>query len=104
MVLAPVDTTYNPPLGFESAIAKGTLHIEPPIIPASPNCHNGSEPLAPNEMPKTGISMVNMPTIRTDRNRKMNIKLLDFRCEEFSNPTSDTIRKITTIVASNSCM
>ena len=32
-------------LGFESAIAKGTLHIEPPTIPANPNCHTGSDPL-----------------------------------------------------------
>ena len=53
-------------------------------------------------MPKTGMSMVNTPTITTDSNRNMNLNLLDFRAEEFKNPNSDTVSRIITIVASNS--
>ena len=68
-------------VGFESAIAKGTLQTPPPTIPAKPNCHNGSEPLAPIVMPKTGMNMVNTPTLTTDLNRNMNLNLLDFRAE-----------------------
>jgi len=88
--------------GFESAIAKGTLQTPPPTIPAKQNCHNGSEPLAPIDMPKTGMNMVNTPTATTDLNRNMNLNLLDFRAEEFKKPNSDTISRIITIVASNS--
>ena len=53
-------------------------------------------------MPKTGMNMVNTPTITTDWNRNMKLNLLDFRAEEFKKPNSDTIRKIITIVARNS--
>ena len=83
-------------------MAKGMLQTPPPMIPAKQNCHNGSDPLAPIVMPKTGMNMVNTPTITTDWNRNMNLNLLDFRAEEFKNPNSDTIRKIITIVARNS--
>jgi len=87
---------------LESAIAKGTLHAPPPTIPAKQNCNNGSDPLAPIVMPKTGINMVNAPTRSTDLNRNMNLNLLNFRAEKFKNPNSDTISRIITIVASNS--
>ena len=83
-------------------MVKGMLQTPPPMIPAKQNCHNGSDPLAPIVMPKTGMNMVNTPTITTDWNRNMNLNLLDFRAEEFKKPNSDTIRKIITIVARNS--
>ena len=65
----------------ESYIAKGTLQTPPPPIPTKQNCHNGSEPLAPIVMPKTGMNIVSPPTATTDLNRNMNLNLLDFRAE-----------------------
>jgi len=53
-------------------------------------------------MPKTGMNIVNTPTITTDLNRNMNLNLLDFRAKEFKNPNNDTVSRIITIVASNS--
>ena len=66
-------------VGFGSRIAKGMLQTAPPMIPAKQNCHNGSEPLAPKDIPKTGMIAVNIPTTNTDLNRNMNPNLKNFR-------------------------
>jgi len=55
------------------------LQTAPPMIPAKQNCHNGSEPLAPIDIPKTGMIAVNIPTTNTDLNRNMNPNFKNFR-------------------------